>query len=54
MMNREDIQQEAIPLIVALSLAFVMYDVFNESAAYIISLLAYTIMKIATMYKKVK
>jgi len=53
-MNREDIQQEAIPLIVALSLAFVMYDVFNESAATIISLLAYTIMKIATMYKKVK
>ena len=54
MMNREVIHQEAIPLIVALTLAFVTYDVFNESAAYIISLLAYTIMKIATMYKKVK
>ena len=53
-MNREVIHQEAIPLIVALTLAFVTYDVFNESAATIISLLAYLIMKIATMYKKVK
>ena len=54
MMNREDFHSEAVPLIVALTLAFVTYDVFNESAAYIISLIAYTIMKIATMYKKVK
>ena len=54
MMTREQFHTEAIPLIVALTLAFVTYDVFNESAATIISLLAYAIMKIATTYTKVK